>query len=114
MGIDDAILELKNEGFEIRGDGGNYRLAFPKEKSAVWEAFISKHLEMGYWNEYITEHGVVFLFQMEEGIRRYEVCDFSNDEVLALCEELCQCKFESLKQMLKENDYYREILSECW
>ena len=110
MGIDDSIKELTTEGFEIKNDGNNYLVAFPNDKCAVWEMFISSHLELGYWNEYLTEYGVVFLFHLDEGIKRYEVYDFNNDEVLSLCEKLCECKFESLKNMLAGNHYYREII----
>ena len=110
MGINDSIMELSTEGFEIKNDGNNYMVAFPNEKCSVWEMFIASHLELGYWNEYLTEYGVVFLFHLEDGIKRYEVYDFNNNEVLSLCEKLCECKFESLKHMLTGNHYYREII----
>lgn len=110
MGIDDSILMLKAEGFDIKNDGSNYMVAFPKEISPVWESFIAQHLELGYWNEYLTEVSVVFLFHLDDGIKRYEVFDFNNNEVLSLCEKLCECKFESLKKMLTENHYYRGII----
>lgn len=110
MGIDDAIYALAAEGFTIRNDGSNYMVAFPKEKCSQWEVFISNHLELGYWNEYLTEDRVVFLFRLEDGIRRYEVHNFDNDEVLYLCERLCECKFVSLRHMLTGNHYYKEII----
>ncbi len=108
MGIDTSINELKNEGFFIETDKENYMVSFPKEKAEIWEKFISKHLEVEYWNEYIADNGVVFLFHLEEGIKRYEVDNFENAEVLALCEKLCDCKFQSLKSMLIENHFYKE------
>lgn len=111
MGIDDSILELKNQGFIIENDNENYTISFPKDKWKLWEDFITKKLELGYWNEYLTEDKVVFLFQLEDGIKRYEVYNFENDEVLALCEKLCQCKMESLEKMLCENHYYKKILA---
>lgn len=40
--------------------GDNFMVAFPKEKKLIWEEFIIRHFELGYWNEYITENGVVF------------------------------------------------------
>ena len=63
MGIDDSIMELTTEGFEIKNDGNNYMVAFPNDKCAVWERFISSHLELSYWNEYLLD-------------------DFSDDELL--------------------------------
>ncbi|MBQ3515520.1 MAG: hypothetical protein IJA32_17285 [Lachnospiraceae bacterium] len=76
----------------------------------IWEEFIVNHLETGYWNEYLTEKEVVFLFHLEDEIKKYKVYDYKNDEVLALCEKLCECKFESIKAMLIGNHYYKNIL----
>lgn len=111
MGIDDSILGLKNQGFKIEKDGENYKVAFPKDKAPIWETFIARNLQMGYWNEYLEENKVVFLFQMEHGIKRYEVYDFKNKEVLALCEELSGQKMGSLMRMLSKNHYYKGVLA---
>lgn len=111
MGIDNKIMELEAQGFSIKNDGGNFMVAFPEEKSMIWEEFISKHLELGYWNEYLTDNEVVFLFHLEDGIKRYAVYGFDDAEVLALCEKLCECKFGSLESMLAGNHYYKDILS---
>lgn len=110
MGINSSIMALKDVGFDITNDGDNYMVAFSKEKSSIWEEFISTHLEIGYWNEYLTEYGVVFLFHLDDGIKRYEVYNFDNAEVLSLCEKLCECKFNSLKQMLTGNNYYNSLI----
>ena len=85
-------------------------LLFKKNKESIWEDFITKHLEVGYWNEYLTEDKVIFLFHLEDEIKRYEVYNFDNDEVLALCEKLCECKFDSLESVLIGNHYYKRIL----
>lgn len=111
MGIDSTIMELQNQGFEIKNDGSNFMVSFPEENSLLWEEFIKRHLEVGYWNEYLADNKVVFLFRLEEGIKRYEVFNFENAEVLALCEKLCECKFDSLWGMLVGNHYYKSILS---
>ena len=110
MGIDNSILELHNDGFIIEKDGNNFMVSFPKENSHVWEDFISDHLQLGYWNEYIQNDVVIFLFHLEKGIKRYEVHRYDNDEVLSLCEKLCECKFESLYSMLKGNHFYSRYI----
>ena len=111
MGIGDEIHTLSDSGFTIEKFGDNYGVAFPKEKANEWERFISQHLELGYWNEYLSDDGVIFLFHLEDGIRRYDVKDYKNDEVLSLCEKLCKCKFKSIKDMLKENHYYSDKMN---
>ena len=113
MGIDNSIMELKNQGFDIQNDGDNFMVALHEKKRVIWEEFITGNLELGYWNEYLTENEVVFLFHLEDGIKRYEVYNFEDDEVLALCERLCECKFDSIKAMLVGNHYYKKIIGTC-
>jgi len=108
MGIGNNISDLDGKGFTIKRFTNNFGVEFPEEKADDWEHFISDFLELGYWNEYLTEEGVVFLFHLEEGIKRYEVKEYKNDEVLALCENLCGRKFGSIKDMLKQNHYYND------
>ena len=55
MGIDSIKNELTNDGFIIENDGSNYMVSFPKEKTPSWEDFITKNLEVNYWNEYIAD-----------------------------------------------------------
>ena len=112
MGIDNKIMELASQGFEIQNDGDNFMVSFPEEKSDVWEGFIKKYLELGYWNEYLTNDRGVFLFHLEDGIKRYKVYNYENNEVLALCEKLCECKFESLRAMLIGNHFYKRVLEQ--
>lgn len=110
MGIDNSLLELKKDGFIVEKDGENFMVSFPKDKSALWEEFIACHLQLGYWNEYLQDGVVVFLFHLKEGIKRYEVYFYENDEVLSLCEKLCECKFDSIYSMLKGNHFYSKYL----
>ena len=110
MGMDDSILLLKQYGFSIEKDGCNFMVSFPQDKSSIWENFICKHLQKGYWNEYIQGDLVVFLFHLADGIKRYEVVSYQNSEVLALCEKLCECKFQSIYAMLKGNHFYSKYI----
>jgi hypothetical protein len=111
MGIDSIKNELQNDGFIIENDRSNYMVSFPKEKAPIWEDFIAKHLEIDYWNEYIADNCVVFLFHLQDGIKKFEVNNFENEEVLVLCEKLCDCKFKSIKSMLMGNHFYKEKLN---
>ncbi len=70
MGIDNRIMELVGQGFDIQNDG------------------------------------------VEDGIKRYEVYNYENNEVLILCEKLCKCKFESIRAMLVGNHFYKKVLEQ--
>ena len=110
MGIDNSIFDLEKHGFIIERDWDNYKVSFPKDKAELWEEFIKKHLEVEYWNEYLAEDKVVFLFHLADGFKRYEVQNYVSDEVLNLCEQLCNCKCESIKKMLSDNSFYSTII----
>lgn len=62
MGIDSSINDLKNKGFIIQNDGDNYMVSFSKEKASIWEDFISKHLAVDFWNEFLAEDKVFLYF----------------------------------------------------
>lgn len=109
MGTDNSIYELKENGFSVEQDGeSNYMISFEKDKADVWEEFISRHLSVGFWNEYLTDNGAVFIFNLENGLKRYAIENCENDEVLKLCEKICNCKFGSIKAMLEGNHFYKD------
>ena len=110
MGIDDSILNLKTKGFIIDKVGDNYQISFSEDNAQCWENFIKEHLEVEYWNEYLTEDKVIFIFHLSDGFKRYEVSNYDNDEVLRLCEKLCDCKFVSIRKMLSDNTFYKNII----
>ena len=111
MGMDDSIYKLEKHGFIIEKEWDNYKVSFAEDKAYIWEDLVSRHLKKGYWNEYITDGGiVVFMFNLEGGIKRYVVYFYDNNEVLSLCEKLCECKFESIYAMLKGNHFYSNFI----
>lgn len=112
MGVNDSIKKLIEQGFTIENDGENFMVSFPKDRASDWENYISKHLKTGYWNEYLDGNIVVFLFHLQDGIKRFEVFDYSDDDVLKLCEKLCDRKFDSLKIMLSDNHFYKNKIGE--
>lgn len=112
MGMTEEIYNLEKEGFIIEKDGEDFKVSFDKKLADKWETFVYKHLAEEYWNEYITEDEIIFIFHLKNGFKRYVVKNFDNDEVLKLCEEFCDRKFESLEKLIKDNDFYREKFGE--
>ena len=112
MGVDNSIYNLEKEGFIIKENHGNYLVSFPESKANVWESFIKSKLQMGFWNEYISTSTmeIVFNFRLKEGFKRYVVKNLNSDEVLMLCEELCNCKFGSIEKMMSDNHFYNKMV----
>lgn len=111
MGVGKSIYNLKTQGFKIKKSGSNFIVFFNADKSKIWENFISNNLQAGYWNEYLTNNSVIFLFNLQNNIKRYVVYNYENQEVLELCEKLCESKFQSIKSMLTKNKTYRKIIN---
>lgn len=111
MGMSDDIYELEKDGFIIEKDNSDFRVIFNKKLASKWEEFVINHLEVEYWNEYISNNEITFIFNLKEGFKKYVVNNYNNDEVLNLCEELCNCKFGSIEKMIKDNEFYKEKLN---
>lgn len=116
MGISREILILKEYDFEIEKEfdieenRNNYRIIFPVDKFELYEEFIVKNLEKGYWNEYLNNEKVVFIFKFEDGsAKKYVLTDKNHDEILELCCKFAEFEFKSIKEMLLSNDFYKEI-----
>ena len=107
MGIPD-INELRENGFNIKIYGENYGISFSDDKIKIFEEFICKNLQNGFWNEYLGKEKV-FIFKSENSeIKRYVLNNDNEEEILNLCSKFAEYKFESITKMLKDNKFYLE------
>lgn len=105
MGIPD-INELRENGFNIKTYGENYGISFPDDKIKIFEEFICKNLQNGFWNEYLGKEKV-FIFKSENSeIKRYILNNDNEEEILNLCSKFADYKFESITKMLNDNEFY--------
>ena len=107
MGVAD-IQKLKENGFNIKTYGESYGVSFSDDKIKIFEEFIYKNLQNGFWNEYLGKEKV-FIFKFENGkIKRYVLNNENEEEILNLCSKFAEYKFESITKMLKDNKFYLE------
>ena len=105
MGIPD-INELRENGFNIKIYGENYGISFSDDKIKIFEEFICKNLQNGFWNEYLGKEKV-FIFKSENSeIKRYVLNNDNEEEILNLCSKFADYKFESITKMLNDNEFY--------
>ena len=62
--------------------GGHLCVVFPLESAADYEKLIAKKMRPGFWNEYVNEHEVVFIFKHGEGALERHVLDSSTDKTI--------------------------------
>ena len=107
MGINNIDI-LKQNNFKIKYFGSNYGVIFDDNKIELFEKYISETLENGFWNEYLGKDKVfIFKFKNSE-IKKYVLNKKNEKEILKLCCEFADCKFESIDKMLKDNRFYAE------
>lgn len=107
MGIDN-IDKLKNKNLEIKSFGNHYGITFSDKEIKLFEEYIYKSLENGFWNEYLGKEKV-FIFKFKDGkIKKYVLKDDNEEEVLRLCCEFANCQFKSIDDMLRNNSFYAE------
>ena len=97
MGINNIDV-LKEANFKIKSFGKNYGIIFDDSKIELFEKYISESLENGFWNEYLGKDKV-FIFKSKNGeIKKYVLNSNNEKEVLKLCCEFAECKFESIEK----------------
>lgn len=107
MGVKD-VEELKNNGFIIEKIDEDYGIIFTKDKEKLYEEFIIKNLEPGYWNEYLGDD-FVFIFKYPNNkVKKYIYNKNNEQEIFSLCCQFAEYEFPSFMQMLKDNTFYLE------
>ncbi len=105
MGIKN-VDELKNKNFKIEPIDEDYGITFDDSQRSEYESFIFRNLENGYWNEYLGKE-IVFIFKFNDSeIKRYVLNKNNEKEILKLCCDFAECNFNSIEEMLKENEFY--------
>lgn len=107
MGINNINI-LKQNDFEIKSFGNNYGVIFEDNKIKFFEKYICETMENGFWNEYLGKDKV-FIFKFKNGeINKYQLNKNNEKEILKLCCEFADFKFESIEEMLRDNRFYAE------
>jgi len=105
MGVSN-IEKLKENGFKIQSFEDDYGVSFSDEKIEIFEQYIYKTLENGFWNEYLGKEKV-FIFKFKDGnIKRFILNKDNEKQILKLCCEFADYEFESIDKMLNENNFY--------
>lgn len=117
MGAKDITdQELVDLGIEIVGktESGNRKLKIPSEKIDEYKTLIREKMEPGFWNEFLDENGIHFIFKFKNGdLKEYTLSPENEQEIDRLCAEFNNEDPETTANVyryISENDFYHNFM----
>ncbi len=116
MGVDDVDEELREMGAEFRKEDGDYLVILKPEQVEDYEKLVDDKLQNGFWNEYIANGEAKFTFKDKAGkLHKYGWRQGDDEkEILTLCNEYAEADFKSIRKMITDVEFYREVLDEAY
>ncbi len=96
-------------------NSGHLCVEFPVAKAAEFEELINEKMEPGFWNEYLTNEKVVFIFKYKDGgLERFELSDDNAHQICVLGNQFNNQPEpqpdETAWQWLENNSWYAPIV----
>ncbi|MDA1079802.1 MAG: hypothetical protein O2840_03915 [bacterium] len=112
--IADAELADLDIRISHRAESGTRKLLIPAKSLEQYKALVRVKLENGFWNDFVGEDLIYFIFKMPDG----EINEFVYDEedrltIAKLCTELNHDPIEKTSDLLNylaENDFYTTVV----
>lgn len=107
--LTDLNIEIiKDSDPEIR------KLIIPSESIEQYKELIRQKLDVGFWNDFVGEDQVYFIFKMPDGkIIEYSYSENDRLEIAKLCTQLNKDAIEktsNLLDYLAENSFYTDVV----
>lgn len=114
--ITDADLTDLNLDILRDNDPEVRKLIIPEKSIEKYKDLIRSKLDAGYWNEFVGEDQIYFIFKMaDDEIKEYEYNESSRLEIAALCTKLNNDPIEktsNLLDYLAQNEFYTDIVKD--
>ena len=106
---EDDIFEIGGT-VDNRTEAGHLCVEFPVSKADDFERLITDNMETGFWNEYLTNEKVVFIFKHKDGyIERFEFNDSNASQICALGN-----KFNNLPEPAPNETPWQWLANNSW
>lgn len=110
--------ELTALGIEIVGksDSGSRKLKISSENIEKYKDLIREKMTSGFWNEFLDENNVHFIFKHEDGkIEEYTLSPENEQKIDELCAKLNDEppeKTANVYKYISDNDFYHDFMIE--
>ncbi len=108
MGVNETIYNLGDD-FKIEEDEGDFEVTFTKGNEDKWEEFIINNMSCGFWNEYLIDDEIRFIFKDENGtVSKYVLSRENNGEILDKCRSYAEAEFKTVHGMYLDTPFYAD------
>lgn len=107
--------DLHTVGAEIVGrkGSGSRELHIPAASLAAYEALVTEKLDVGFWNDIVSEDEIIFIFKLKDGtVKRLVFSEETHDAIGELCAELSGDPIEKTRHVLVylgSNPFYDDV-----
>lgn len=119
MGADNiSDEELTDLRIEIVGktESGSRKLNIPSNAIEAYRDLIKEKMTPGFWNEFLDENEIYFIFKLKDGaIREYVLSSENEQEIDDLCAKLNNeppDKTANVYKYISENNFYHDLMME--
>lgn len=119
MGADKiSDQDLVNLGIEIveKTDSESRKLKIPSDKIEGYKNLIREKMTPGFWNEFLDENNVHFIFKFKNGeVKEYVLSPKNEQEIDKICAELNNeppDKTANVYKYISDNDFYHDFMME--
>lgn len=112
--------DLFGLGVEIadKTESGSRKLKIPKEAIEKYKNLIKEKMASGFWNEFLDENAIYFIFKFENGdIKEYTLSSENEKEIDGICARLnneTPDKNPNVYKYISDNDFYHDFMVEYY
>ena len=123
MGVESEDIrggEFESLGIDVtnKPTKGPYKLKIPDSSIKSYKNLVRMKLVPGYWNEFIGEKEIGFIFKFDDGtIKEYTLSSTNESEIGKLCAQFNNedpKDTEIVYKYLSENDFYRDFMQKYY
>lgn len=112
---DQDLTNLEIEIVEMT-DSGSRKLKIPSDKIEGYKNLIREKMTPGFWNEFLDENNVHFIFKFKNGeVKEYILSPENEQEIDKICAELNNeppDKTANVYKYISDNDFYHDFMME--
>ena len=110
--------DLTDLGTEIveKTESGSRKLKISKDKIENYKSLIKEKMTPWFWNEFLNENGIHFIFKLGDGdTKEYTLSPENEQEIDNLCAKLNNEppeKTANVYKYISDNDFYHDFMLE--